>query len=108
MREFAKTADEKIPAIQKAYEEQDWKKYAIHVHALKSTAMTIGAEVLSRKAAQLEDAGKKADGETIRTEHPRMMEMYETVLKALRKLPEEEKKEDPPEDGIFEFTPDSQ
>ena len=35
--------------------------YTIHVHALKSAAILIGADVLSKDAAELEEAGKRED-----------------------------------------------
>ena len=57
----------------------NWTDYGIKAHALKSTALTIGAEVLSGKAKELEMAGKKADEKFIRENHPVLLEIYEAV-----------------------------
>ena len=50
--------------MREAFEEKDWKKYAILVHSLKSTSLSIGAEHLSSESAELEKAAK-AQEETI-------------------------------------------
>ena len=50
----------KAAQIQDFYAKEDWKEYAIQVHALKSSALTLGAEELSEKARALELAAKAA------------------------------------------------
>ncbi len=56
---FADGYAEKSGLICKAKDEQDWKNYTVLVHALKSTALSIGAKNLSGKARAMELAGKK-------------------------------------------------
>lgn len=85
---FAKSGSEKIEKIQKAYENNDWKNYTIFVHALKSTALTIGSQKLSDKAKALEMAGKKINSPEatsnekdesmsyIRNHHTEVIELY--------------------------------
>lgn len=90
---FAEAKDEKISNIQQAFDEEDWHNYTIYVHALKSTALTIGAKKLSEAAKALELAGKKyqaADSsneekteslEYIRKNNADVMSLYEKVAK---------------------------
>ncbi len=63
---FCSQGPEKRDEIASLYEAANWKDYAIKVHALKSTSLTIGAEALSEQAKQLELAGKAEDVEYIR------------------------------------------
>ena len=65
------------------YEAANWTDYGIKAHALKSTAMTIGAEALSAKAKELELAGKKADAESVRMNHPVLLQMYAEVCESI-------------------------
>ena len=70
---------EKRAEIIALYESEDWAGYAIKVHALKSTSLTIGAERLSEQAKALELAGKSGDAAYIRENHQTMLQSYETV-----------------------------
>ncbi|MBQ6889355.1 MAG: response regulator [Lachnospiraceae bacterium] len=71
--------------IQKAFEEKDWKNYAILTHSLKSTSMSIGAVVLSDMAKGLEMAGKSEDEPYIYLNHEVTMAEYGRVLEEIRK-----------------------
>ena len=83
--DFAQSADEKINNISRFYDLEDWKNYAICVHALKSTSKTIGATELSEIALRLETAANDGNADTIRAEHGTMMKLYRNVVEALRK-----------------------
>ena len=105
LREFATNAEERIPALSKAFAEKDWKNYMIQVHTLKSSAGTIGADELSRTAAGLEKAAKNGDEEAIREAHPRMAALYEALVSVLRSLTAADGKTEA-EDEILEFSPE--
>ncbi len=72
---------------------EDWRNYATMLHALKSTAMTIGGQKLSDEAKELELAGKRCFAEDtgdeekqeaaryIRSHHEPTMELYEKLAK---------------------------
>lgn len=45
--------------------------------------MTIGAEALSAKAKELELAGKKADTESVKKNHPVLLQMYAEVCESI-------------------------
>ena len=59
LRLFSAQGEEKRTEIAALYESANWTDYAIKVHALKSTSLTIGAEALSAQAKELELAGKR-------------------------------------------------
>ncbi len=66
--------------IKKAYEEKDWNRYAVFVHALKSTSMGIGAGKLSEMAKALEEAAKNSEESYIFEHHAQTMEEYARIL----------------------------
>lgn len=61
---FCNLKADKKAALQKSFDVEDWKKYTIQIHALKSTSLSIGGERLSEFAKQLEHAGKTITDET--------------------------------------------
>ena len=68
------------------YDSSNWADYAIKVHALKSTALTIGAEQLSNCAKMLEKAGKTGDVEYIKKNHAMLIDMYEQVCISIGRI----------------------
>ena len=82
---FHDQADGKRNEIVSLYESADWADYAIKVHALKSTSLTIGAEELSGQAKELERAGKEQDVEYIRENHPLLLQLYRQVCESIDK-----------------------
>ena len=74
---FLAQSEGKRGEIVSLYEAGNWADYAIKVHALKSTALTIGAEALSAQAKELELAGKRGDVEFIRANHAALLEAYD-------------------------------
>ena len=71
--------DDKAKKIQAAFDSQNVKEYQILVHALKSTAMSIGAENLSEQARILEFAAKENNVEKILSNHADLMASYKKV-----------------------------
>lgn len=82
---FYEQEQEKRAEIISLYEKADWKDYAIKVHALKSTALTIGAEELSSRAKELERAGKEGNIAYIHENHPLLLEMYQQICASIEK-----------------------
>ena len=94
---YCSSCEDEIAKMQNALEAEDWKKYTVYVHGLKSTSMNIGAEQLSTAAKELEFAGKSItesdndrEGKTyIREHHEAVMELYRaTVLEGEKILKE--------------------
>ena len=73
---FSGQGQAKREEIAALYESGDWPEYAVKVHALKSTSLTIGAEELSAQAKELELAGKRGDGDFIRERHPALLQAH--------------------------------
>ncbi|MEE3466859.1 MAG: two-component regulator propeller domain-containing protein [Eubacterium sp.] len=83
---FYKSIREKSDEIRGYYEDNDWKKYTIKVHALKSSARIIGAMELNALAQQLEDAGNAENLDTIRARTDEFLSMYEAYKQTLSPL----------------------
>lgn len=73
------TDAKKADKIQAKFDASDWKGYQILIHALKSTALSIGAESLSEAAKKLELAAKNGDVEEIQAKHADLMTDYKKV-----------------------------
>ena len=76
LRMFRAQSAEKLAEISALYESANWPDYAVKVHALKSTSLTIGAEELSAQAKALELAGKGGDVDYIQENHPALLRGY--------------------------------
>lgn len=83
---FQTQSADKRAEINSLYEAANWADYAVKVHALKSTSLTIGAERLSAYAKLLEHAGKKEDVKYIRKNHAEFLRMYDEVCESIAKL----------------------
>ncbi len=76
---FRDQCQAKSDEIASLFDSGDWGEYAVKVHALKSTSLTIGAEQLSAQAKELELAGKRGDGDFIRERHPALLQAYKEL-----------------------------
>ena len=76
---FCDQREDKRGEIVSLYESADWADYAVKVHALKSTSLTIGAQALSTQAKELELAGKRGDEDYIREHHPALLRSYDEL-----------------------------
>ena len=119
LNEYYQKAYKKIHDIQKYCDEEDWKNYAILVHALKSSSKTIGAIGLSEIAARMEQAANNNDKDSIMSENEIMLHEYNRTIDAvaivLGKAPRQDKatnqndyenSDDEEDDELFVFTPD--
>ncbi|MCM1160446.1 MAG: response regulator [Roseburia sp.] len=78
---FCDMKEEKKRNIQKSFLEGDLENYTVYVHALKSTALSIGGRKLSELAAGLEKAGRQKETAFIRENEEELMELYEQTAK---------------------------
>ena len=83
LRMFFSQREQKSKEISALYDEADWVEYAVKVHALKSTSLTIGAKDLSEQAKRLEQAGKDEDLEYIQANHTPLLELYREVCETI-------------------------
>ncbi len=86
LQTFAEQSEAKKTEIQGLYDAANWEDYAIKVHALKSTSLTIGAEELSEKARLLEQAGRNGDTEFIHEYHNELLQIYDKVCESIMEL----------------------
>ncbi len=86
LRMFQSQSADKKAEIISLYETANWADYAVKVHALKSTSLTIGAERLSAYAKLLELAGKREDAKYIRKNHAEFLKMYDEVCEGIAEL----------------------
>ncbi len=76
---------DKTSELNQFYEERDWDRYQVTVHALKSAALSIGLARLSEEAKQLEYATKRKDETYIRIFHGETMGHYGECLELIGK-----------------------
>ena len=85
---FCSTIDEKAEELEHFYKERDIKNYTIRVHALKSSAMIIGAKELGEKARRLENAGKQNDAAYIKKNHKEFVSLFLSFKEILKDVAE--------------------
>ncbi|MCR4715651.1 MAG: Hpt domain-containing protein [Lachnospiraceae bacterium] len=92
---FADSKDEKKAEIAEEYANEVWEDYRIHVHALKSTALTVGCVPLHELAKDIEltakdylaeeDEAKKVEQIAhIKAHHDEMMDLYDKTVKVVK------------------------
>ena len=92
IRIFYRTIDSKANKIEQCLKEGLISDYVIEIHALKSSALLIGAVPLSEAAKELEDYGKQCKTEVLEEKTPDVLTLYRDLKNILR--PYAEKEED--------------
>ncbi len=82
---FASSAKDSADRLQRSYDLEDFDDYGIAVHALKSTARTIGDLDLSNIAATLEHAANARDLDVIHEHHQHLLSMYRSLGEEISK-----------------------
>ena len=83
---YFETIEERADDIERYYNSEKWEDYRILVHALKSSSRTIGAGELAELSEKLEKAAAENDTDTIKTETPRLLELYRSYIGKLELL----------------------
>ncbi len=76
--------EDKRKLLEKEYSSSDWNSYQVHMHALKSTSLTIGANELSEHVKALELAVKEGNYSFVREHHVQVMREYDKLMERLR------------------------
>lgn len=87
---FYRTIDSKANKIEQCLKEGLINDYVIEVHALKSSALLIGAVPLSEAAKELESCGKQADTSVLEEKTPDLLTMYRGFKTILRPYADKE------------------
>ncbi len=85
---FYDNLDDNAEVIENAYRDGDIRLYTVKVHALKSSLRIIGAQELSGRAQELEDAGNREDLDFIRENNEGFMSDYRAYKERLSRLEE--------------------
>ena len=85
---------DKTAELEKYFEAENWSEYRIATHALKSTALVIGAVNLGEKAKAQEFAARDGNIDKIKNNHGDLMATYKKVREELKKLSASEEEVD--------------
>ncbi|MBR6487088.1 MAG: hypothetical protein IKT17_10405, partial [Lachnospiraceae bacterium] len=83
---FYESIEEKEKELNSFFDSGDWKNYTTKIHALKTTALLIGAGKLAGDALSLEMAGKREDIDFIKQNHSETMNEFRAYLNVLGDL----------------------
>ena len=83
---FAASVTDKADEIERLLAEEDFSRYTLKVHSLKSMARLVGALSLSEAAAEMEAAGKTSDFDVIREKTPKLLSAYRAYADHLSPL----------------------
>lgn len=90
IRIFYRTIDSKANKIEQCLKEGLISDYVIEVHALKSSALLIGAVPLSEAAKELESYGKQGKTEVLEEKTPDVLAMYRDFKNILKSYADKE------------------
>lgn len=82
-KDYYRVITAKADLIEHHFENKDWTNYVVEVHALKSASKQIGAEALSKLAAELENAGNNGNIGMIEKHTAEMVEKYRSYIPLL-------------------------
>ena len=91
---FCDGYENRVAELTQALKSEDWETYTVTVHALKSTSLNIGGELLSKAAKELEAAGKALraseqvdESKTfIKEHHNSTMQIYGAMVEEARTI----------------------
>ncbi|MBE5877751.1 MAG: response regulator [Lachnospiraceae bacterium] len=86
LKDYYQLIDQKTSVIMESLQSEDWNRYTIEVHALKSSSKQIGAMELSGIAAELEAAGKNLDLKYIHDNNELLISKYHLLQDTLKKI----------------------
>ena len=77
---YVEQGEENLTKLPEMVATGDWKNYAVSVHGLKSTSLTIGAAAFSAKAKEQELAAKAEEIDYIKDSYEEFLQVYRKVL----------------------------
>ena len=89
IRLFLENAPERMALIRSGLEAGDFDGAERGAHSLKSSSGNVGARELHRVSAEMEELAAREDDEEMRELLPRLEEIYERSLSALRAFEED-------------------
>lgn len=101
LKTYLSQRDKYMFGMREYYEKKDWDNYAILVHALKSTSLSIGAKELSEEAKQMEMAAKAMNVAVLDSGFDDLCLHYESVLKEIQNIIEPTQTEEIPDENVI-------
>lgn len=86
---YVNGADEREATLRNMLETNSIKDFTTNIHGLKSSSLYVGAELVSKLAAQLEKAGLANDVETIKKDLEPCLTQYAEIVKIIREFLED-------------------
>lgn len=86
---YVEQGEENLAKLPEMVAAKDWKNYAVSVHGLKSTSLTIGAEAFSAKAKEQELAAKAEEIDFIMGSYEEFLQVYRKVISAVQSIVDE-------------------
>ena len=80
---FYEQGPRQITAMQTALNAEDYVRYGIEAHALKSAARGIGAILLGEMAAESDGANKRGEMDVVKKRSGRLLRRYKALIDAL-------------------------
>ena len=78
--------DDRRDELNEFFHSQNWERYRISAHAVKSTSLTIGAMKLHEIAKQIEEPLKEMDFQPALRLHDSFIETYTEVMEMLQRV----------------------
>lgn len=72
--------DDRSEKLDELYKAQNWNEYKVQIHAVKSSALSIGAMDLSDKAKKIEACINELDLETVLNSHEGLLSDYKEIM----------------------------
>lgn len=76
-------AGNRIQGLKESFAAVDMENYRVHIHAVKSSSLTIGATELSAHAKMLEKAAADKDWEFVKDNHESVLNEYMEILRRI-------------------------
>lgn len=77
--------EDKRELLEKEFASEAWHDYQVHMHSLKSTSLTIGADELAEHAKAIELATKEGNIPFVKEHHKEVMQEYDALMEQLRR-----------------------
>jgi len=84
LQEFC--SENRIQAMQDAFNENNYKLYMVIVHSIKSTSLSIGAASLSKKAEAMENWCKKEEYDLVRLWNSDFIDQYKQLVDQIKQI----------------------
>ena len=82
--EYTEEAAARLADLEECYQKENWSRYGILAHTVKSTSRMIGAREFSETAREIEMAAKEDAGDMIKARHEQFMTKYRALVKGIK------------------------